>query len=197
MKKLDLRVKKTYQQLLDAFLVLMSEKSFDELSVSEICDKAQVHRATFYKHFKDKNEFLNFCFDSYLSRIGFNASENHASPENIKDSFMSFIVQIFEYIKANKSVFEIICSDEFVYSLGDSFAKAVNRFIYDNTMLILPGTSESKAEIFACFYSNAFIAVLKWFATNGTDENLNEIYLFLEARVDELCATYTQQLSSK
>ena len=31
MKKLDLRVKKTYQQLLDAFLVLMSEKSFDEL----------------------------------------------------------------------------------------------------------------------------------------------------------------------
>lgn len=190
MKKTDLRVKKTYKQLLDAFLVLMSEKSFDELSVSEICDKANVHRATFYKHFKDKNEFLNFCFESYLSQIGFKVNDNNASVENIKDSFMSFIVQIFEYIKANKSVFEIICSDEFVYSLGTSFAKAVDRFIYEKTRLILPDTSETKAEIFARFYSDAFIGVLKWYAINGTDENLSEIYLFLEARVDELCITY-------
>ncbi len=197
MKKIDLRVKKTYQQLLDAFLVLMSEKSFEELSVSEICDKAQVHRATFYKHFKDKNEFLNFCFESYLSQIGFKASENYASPENIKESFMSFIVQIFEYIKANKAVFEIICSDEFVYSLGTSFAKAVNRFIYEKTLLILPDTSEAKAEIFASFYSDAFIGVIKWYAINGSNENLDEIYSFLEARVDELCLTYTQHIFKK
>lgn len=195
--KIDLRVKKTYKQLLDAFLILMSEKSFEELSVSEICDKAQVHRATFYKHFKDKNEFLNFCFESYLSQIGFKASENHPSPENIKESFMTFIVQIFEYIKENKRFFEIICSDEFVYSLGTSFTKAVNRFIYERARLILPDTSEAKAEIFASFYSDAFIGVLKWYAINGTNENLNEIYSFLEARVDELCATYTQNIFKK
>ncbi len=192
MKKMDLRVKKTYKQLLDAFLVLMAEKSFEELSVSEICDKAQVHRATFYKHFKDKNEFLNFCFESYLSQIGFKAGDNNATPENIKESFMSFIVQIFEYIKENKAVFEVICSDEFAYSLGSSFATAVNRFIYDRARLILPDTSETKSQVFARFYSDAFIGVLKWYAINGTDDSLNEIYSFLEARVDELCATYQQ-----
>lgn len=198
MKKMDLRVKKTYKQLLDAFLILMSEKSFDELSVSEICDKAQVHRATFYKHFKDKNEFLNFCFESYLSQIGFKASENNnPTAENIRDSFMSFIVQTFEYIKENKAIFEIICSDEFVYSLGSSFTQAVNRFIYKKILVILPGTSEAKAEIFASFYSSAFIGVIKWYAINGKSENLEDIYYFLGARVDELCSTYTQQHNLK
>lgn len=193
MKKIDLRVKKTYKQLLDSFLILMSEKSFDELSVSEICDKAQVHRATFYKHFKDKNEFLNFCFESYLSQIGFKASENTPTPENIKDSFLSFIFQTFEYITENKAIFEIICSDEFVYSLGTSFTSAVNSFIHEKIQLIIPGVSETKAEIFANFYSSAFIGLIKWYAVNGKNEDLDDIYYFLEARVDELCSTYTQK----
>ena len=37
--------------------------------MSEICEAANVHRATFYKHFNDKYEFLNFCFDNELSKI--------------------------------------------------------------------------------------------------------------------------------
>ena len=193
MKKVDLRVQKTFSQLLEAFLVLMSEKSFDELSVSEICDKAQVHRATFYKHFKDKNEFLTFCFESYLSQIGFKASEYKPSSENIKESFMSFIVQTFEYINANKAIFEIICSDKFVSFLGSSFEKAVYNFILEKTLVILPGVTRTKAEIFAGFYSNAFIGVLKWFAIYGTSENLEDVYSFLEARVDELCVAYAQK----
>ena len=49
------------------------------------------------------------------------------------------------------------------------------------------------SDIFASFYSNAFIGVVKWYAINGTDESLEDIYSFLEARVDELCSTYTQK----
>ncbi len=193
MKNIDLRVKKTYKQLLESFLVLMSEKSFEELSVSEICDKAEVHRATFYKHFKDKNEFLNFCFENYLSQIGFKASEKTPSPENIKDSFMSFIVQIFEYMKDNKAIFEVICSDEYAYSLGPSFTSAVNSFILEKIHLIIPDATESKANIFAAFYSSAFIGLVKWYARCGTSESLDDIYSFLESRVDELCSTYTEK----
>ncbi len=195
MIKMDMRVKKTYKQLLDAFLILMAEKSFEELSVSEICDKAQVHRATFYKHFKDKHEFLDFCFESYLSQIGFKASEETPSAENIKDSFMYFIVRIFEYMTENKAIFKIICSDEYVYSLGKSFTQAVNAFIAERIKLIIPDVSEAKSQIFANFYSSAFIGLVKWYAINGTTQSLDDIYSFLEARVDELCSTYTQKYS--
>ena len=66
-KKIDVRVRRTYKQLIASFLKLLNEKSFDEISISEICEGADVHRATFYKHFEDKTEFLNFCVKQLLS----------------------------------------------------------------------------------------------------------------------------------
>ena len=88
---MDLRVKRTYKQLTSSLLQLLTSKSFDDLSVSEICDHAKVHRATFYKHFNDKYEFLNFCFDNELSKIAFDVTEAEATAENIKENFMYFI----------------------------------------------------------------------------------------------------------
>ena len=56
--KEDLRVRKTKKALFDAFIKLLSQKSFDEITVNELCDEAGVRRATFYKHYADKFDFL-------------------------------------------------------------------------------------------------------------------------------------------
>lgn len=56
--KTDLRIIKTRTALFDAFLILLREKQFEDITVNEICEKAMVRRATFYKHFADKYDFL-------------------------------------------------------------------------------------------------------------------------------------------
>lgn len=194
MKKLDLRVQKTYKQLIDTLIQLMSEKSFEDITVSEICNRAEVHRATFYKHFKDKYEFLKFCFESNVSQIKFKAAEKkEPTVDNLKDSFMGFIVEIFEYIKDNRIIFSVICSDKYAISLGASFTGAVYTYCYEKLKIVLPGISDEKAQVFASFYSSAFIGVVKWYATSGIDYPLEELYDFLEARVDELCDTYIKK----
>ena len=40
----DLRVQRTYKLLGDAFVSLLREKNFDQLTVREICDRAMVRR---------------------------------------------------------------------------------------------------------------------------------------------------------
>lgn len=57
---MDLRITKTYLALTNALRELLMEKSFEELTVQELCDRAMVRRATFYKHFADKYEFFAF-----------------------------------------------------------------------------------------------------------------------------------------
>ena len=52
--KLDLRIYKTYKALHEAFTEILEHKSFEDLTVNELCDKAMIRRATFYKHFADK-----------------------------------------------------------------------------------------------------------------------------------------------
>ena len=56
--KEDLRVKKTKKALYAAFMRLLEKKPFEEITVNELCDEADVRRATFYKHYADKFAFL-------------------------------------------------------------------------------------------------------------------------------------------
>jgi AcrR family transcriptional regulator len=54
----DPRIRRTRQLLQVALRDLMSQKSFDEISVQDITDAATVNRATFYDHYADKYALL-------------------------------------------------------------------------------------------------------------------------------------------
>ena len=52
--RLDPRVRRTRKLIEDAFHQLLGERSYGEISVGEIADRATINRATFYAHFDDK-----------------------------------------------------------------------------------------------------------------------------------------------
>lgn len=56
MKKQDIRVEKTLFKIRTAFLDLLDEKEFEQMTVQDILDKAQINRSTFYKYYMNKNE---------------------------------------------------------------------------------------------------------------------------------------------
>jgi AcrR family transcriptional regulator len=58
-EKLDPRVKRTRSLILQSFNGLLAEKSFDSISVQDVTEKAEVNRATFYKHYVDKYALLD------------------------------------------------------------------------------------------------------------------------------------------
>jgi len=59
-EKMDLRIRKTYLALHNAFTQLLEEKKFEDFTVNELCDRAMIRRTTFYKHFADKYEYFTF-----------------------------------------------------------------------------------------------------------------------------------------
>lgn len=63
--KEDLRVIRTKKALADAFMQLLNKKPLDEITINELCDAAQIRRATFYKHYSDKYDF----FGSYICQL--------------------------------------------------------------------------------------------------------------------------------
>ena len=52
----------TKNALADALKGLMMEKNFEKISVSDICDRCNMNRKSFYYHFKDKYDLLNWIF---------------------------------------------------------------------------------------------------------------------------------------
>ena len=65
----DLRIKKTYRALFDAFTELLEEHRFEDQTVAMLCDRAMIRRTTFYKHFRDKNDYFAFYIDELMSGL--------------------------------------------------------------------------------------------------------------------------------
>ncbi|MCQ5134247.1 TetR/AcrR family transcriptional regulator, partial [Coprococcus eutactus] len=69
MQNQDLRIRKTYAALTQAFQTLLVQKEFIKISVNELCELAMIRRPTFYKHFLDKYDFLNFFIKHKIEEI--------------------------------------------------------------------------------------------------------------------------------
>lgn len=60
----------TKTALADALKELMGEKPFSKISVSEIAEKCRINRKSFYYHFKDKYDLINWIFESeFLEKV--------------------------------------------------------------------------------------------------------------------------------
>ncbi|MBC7870563.1 MAG: TetR/AcrR family transcriptional regulator [Chitinophagaceae bacterium] len=57
-RKPDRRIQRTRTLLRNALMALIVEQGYENITVQEIADKADVARATFYLHYKDKEELL-------------------------------------------------------------------------------------------------------------------------------------------
>ncbi|WP_434044015.1 MULTISPECIES: TetR/AcrR family transcriptional regulator [Sorangium] len=56
----DRRVQKSRKLLSDALVSLILEKGYDEVSIQDIIDRANVGRSTFYAHYENKEQLLLF-----------------------------------------------------------------------------------------------------------------------------------------
>lgn len=97
-KKIDLRIMKTHEKLREALADMMSEMTFDEITVFDLCAKAQIRRATFYKHFNDKYDFLSYIVrlvqDSLAEKVS--ASFDLSTPVEYLSCYVKQIIEYFD-----------------------------------------------------------------------------------------------------
>jgi len=66
---MDRETKRTRDLLFDAVLELLTRRSFDDICVTDICGRANVHRSTFYKYYVDKYELLEVHFRALIAQV--------------------------------------------------------------------------------------------------------------------------------
>lgn len=74
-KARNIRMTQTKQSLINAFFNLASKKDFEKITIADITRGAQVNRATFYAHFNDKYDLIDFIMGDIASA----SIENHTS----------------------------------------------------------------------------------------------------------------------
>ena len=89
------RHQETIQRVYATFAELLREQELNEISVTELCESANIERSTFYANFEDISALAN----TYLSKI-----EKQVVALPHEEGEFSWI---FEYILENKDLFQV------------------------------------------------------------------------------------------
>ncbi len=103
-KNLNNSSKKTKRLIKKVFAEMLSEKkNLSSISVSELCQRAELSRGTFYSHYDDiygvAEEYENELIDAFFDKTRLIASQ----------SILQFIDSVFEYINQNDENYRLLC----------------------------------------------------------------------------------------
>ena len=65
----DRRVRRTERMLKEAFIALVLDRGYDQVSVEDITSRADVARATFYAHYAKKEDLMTAVFSELVDDV--------------------------------------------------------------------------------------------------------------------------------
>ncbi|MDY3015247.1 MAG: TetR/AcrR family transcriptional regulator [Evtepia sp.] len=168
----DLRIQRTHTLLLVALTDLLHEKTFDEIRVKDICEKANIHRSTFYAHFEDKRHLLTFGFQELIDVLTSNMpSSAYPIP------FQQAVYQFFDYFLRREKEYSKLFLDPRNAIVKQIFQDELTRILIDRTKSHPFYNSHHRDEItILCqFFAGGLVAVAAWWLQSGTKLSVEEV----------------------
>jgi probable dihydroxyacetone kinase regulator len=144
---------------------LLAEKKLDDVTVVDIAEDCEVNRQTFYYHFRDIYDLIDWIYTSEASAA--------LGGKKTYDSWQQGFLQIFQYALDNK---------QFVLkTYHSSSLEHLEHYLRNETYNLLFGVIEEKAaglgvrqddaEFIAHFYKHAFVGLmLDWIGAGMMDK---------------------------
>jgi AcrR family transcriptional regulator len=173
--KPDRRINRTRETLYQALSALMLEKRYDDITVQDIIDRANVGRSTFYAHFQDKEDL------SMSNLVHILDSLTGAMEHSSLDSYNLLPGRaLFEHIREHYPVFKALTTGRGMDMFFNQGQEYWNKRMADHLQAMLPEGQEPKIPIpiLAQFISGTIVTLLKWWVDNKmpyTSDTMAEI----------------------
>lgn len=95
-RKTDRRTLYTRKVIMDAYIQLVKEKPREKIKITELCNRAEINRCTFYLHFQDISEVELAIRDELLKRFGSFVQTQRPTEKNRKKASDNFIEKLME-----------------------------------------------------------------------------------------------------
>ncbi len=183
-KPLTKGAKRTLEAFSTKMFLLLSEKSFEEITVGQLCETAQYPRATFYNYFDDKYDLLNYCWQTLAEQVGL--SEYHHADEN--EMLYLYFDRIYDFTKQNEP---IICKVLIHNSEAGYMFSSFRNFLNNEMRLIFKTCPEAVQkdipnELLADHYSNTLFLVWQWAAIKNTNCSKEQAHKYLKLLISHI-----------
>lgn len=163
MSKVDRRILKSQEAIKNAVIVLMSEKKYDDITIQDISDKANVSRRTVYLHYMDKYDLLDKLIEEHIDAL-----RDICELENEMDSKKGSVTW-FDYFESNYLFFSSMLASKGAPFFRKRFLEFVIEDIKDvkNGWNLTEGQNKGLSEEFVLqFFGTAYVGTMEWWLAN-------------------------------
>ncbi len=155
MQRENRRTKMTKMLFRTALTELMQEKSFSKITVKDICERADLNRTTFYKHYNDQEEILKEIESDLIEK-----SIAYMKNVSREEGTVAMIEAYLHYVKENAVLFKIMFSgvgnDNRIFTYTSNVLQQLRSNLPDY------GTPEQERYILRFIMNGSFRVILTW-----------------------------------
>lgn len=156
----DLRTSKTLRSLKNAFFTLLEKKRFEDITVLQLCQEAEIRRATFYNHFQDKYDFLSFFIQEMRDEFTSDLSDLPPVDSETSDAYTDRIFQkLIHFFEAHPQLVQNIKNSQLLSSIMEIFSEEVQKNVFQYLEMQQPA-EQSINEMKAAFYAGGIVQLL-------------------------------------
>ena len=175
---LDPRVVRTRKLLRDALIELIPERGYDAITVKDIADRATVNRATFYLHYRDKDDLLDRGFEEIWNDLTRSNPFPQAPGGRLSlDATHETVRLDFEHLSRHAAFYRVMIGRNGVAH----FIRRMEEHVYTTTEERLARLSAHRSptdlplEIVLQFIASAYVGLMQWWLEHDMPSSPEEM----------------------
>lgn len=161
----DKRVKRTKEKFKEVLLALMEEKSFHDITITEIVKTADFNRGTFYAHYEQKEDLLDEIIEDMFQKM----TEAHRKPY-LNLSVVDFnelhpnSILLFDHFLENKRFYKLMLSPNTNYHFREKMTKRLDKLFKEDFEFVISEIDPNiDIELFSTYRIHGIIGlILEW-----------------------------------
>ena len=169
-KKNNQRYKNSSEKIETAFLALTLNHKYEDISISQICERAQINRSTFYSHYDDINDLIikiEAKFANSMSMIF-----DYGSRAN-NEAF----VEMFKFVKENKYFYKAFLNIPYITTAEKNTKSTILSNMKDNLKSI--AVSDIELRYHASFFGAGIKEICRIWLERDCKETPEEMAMIL------------------
>lgn len=180
----DRRISRSKKALRDALIALMDARGLDDITVNDLCTRADLNRGTFYNHFHDKEHLLATFEDEVMRDLEhIQAQMQDMTVRKLltyraRRKPLPFLVELFDYLREQGAFLHAVLGPggdvRFAPRLRDSICTNLIQSILHERYRSNPSPFVG---YYVAFYASAYLGVIQRWIDTGMQEGSEEMAL--------------------
>ena len=158
------RVRMTKRLMKDAMLELLEKEELANISVTALCETADVHRSTFYKYYADPADLFREIEQDFLKQIPL---PPQVLDQKSEKQLLADTTAFFDYIKENRKAFRLFFSS----AVESDFSSRLVDLLCSRYITLIECDNEVKEAYIRIYIASGTVGMLREWVT--TDFNVS------------------------